>query len=110
MDVKEVLKAMAAPDFLATYQKVTDAWFANVKHDGTTGKSNNARHTEASRLSLDEASFKTLVKSLRILCERNQDWHEGGAHVSLAMNGHRAMLDFFGIQVTNSRRLKLLAN
>ena len=110
MGVHDVLKAMDTPDFLTKYQASTDTWFAGVKHDGSTGKSNTSRHTEASKLTSDALAFKALVKALRILCVRNQDWREKGANISLTMNGHRALLEFFGIQVTNQRRLKLAAN
>lgn len=112
MDVMSVLKAMAAPDFLVSYAKTLDRWFSDKKEgvskaSADTIKKNKALYEAALKLTQDPIAFTKLVRALIVLCVRNQDWREKGQNLDLVMNGHRAMLDLFGINVTNSRRIKL---
>ena len=113
MDVIQVLKAMAEPAFIKQYADRLNAWHAASEARNSspdTKKKNKNLFEAASKLALDTVAYNKLVRSLVILCIRNQDWHEKGQNINLSMNGHRAILDFFGITVTNTRRLKLSAN
>jgi hypothetical protein len=111
MPVDDVLKAMEADGFLAAYATELDQWYASLSPSATeaTLHRNANLYKAASSLTKDEHSFKTLVKALRLLCIRNQDWRESGNNLSLTMNGHKAVLDLFCINVTNARRLSLSA-
>ena len=111
MDVMEMLAEMTQEGFLVRYKNSLEQWFAGLNKSATDGtlKRNKALYDAALALAADPAAFKLLVQSLQILCARNQDWREAGNHLSLPMNGHRAVLDLFGINVTNARRLALTA-
>ena len=111
MDVMEMLTEMTQDGFLVRYKNSLEQWFAGLNKSATDGtlKRNKALYDAALALAADPAAFKLLVQSLQILCARNQDWREAGNHLSLPMNGHRAVLDLFGINVTNARRLALTA-
>ena len=111
MDVMEMLTEMTQDGFLVRYKNSLEQWFAGLNKSATDGtlKRNKALYEAALALAADPTAFKLLVQSLQILCARNQDWREAGNHLSLPMNGHRAVLDLFGINVTNARRLALTA-
>ena len=111
MDVMEMLTEMTQEGFLVRYKNSLEQWFAGLNKSATDGtlKRNKALYEAALALAADPTAFKLLVQSLQILCARNQDWREAGNHLSLPMNGHRAVLDLFGINVTNARRLALTA-
>jgi hypothetical protein len=111
MSVDSVLSAMEAPDFVARYTVKLDGWYnaLNKSANDSTLKRNAALYKSASALASDETSFKRLVRALRVLCVRNQAWNENGQNIALQMNGHRALLDLFGVNVTNTRRLALSA-
>ena len=111
MDVMEMLQEMTQDGFLVRYKNSLEQWFAGLNKSATDGtlKRNKGLYDAALALAADPAAFKLLVQSLQILCARNQDWREAGNHLSLPMNGHRAVLDLFGINVTNARRLALTA-
>ncbi len=111
MDVMEMLAEMTQDGFLVRYKNSLGQWFAGLNKSATDGtlKRNKALYDAALALAADPAAFTLLVQSLQILCARNQDWREAGNHLSLPMNGHRAVLDLFGINVTNARRLALTA-
>ena len=111
MDVMEMLTEMTQDGFLVRYKNSLEQWFAGLNKSATDGtlKRNKGLYDAALALAADPTAFKLLVQSLQILCARNQDWREAGNHLSLPMNGHRAVLDLFGINVTNARRLALTA-
>ena len=111
MDVMEMLAEMTQEGFLVRYKNSLEQWFAGLNKSATDGtlKRNKGLYEAALALAADPTAFKLLVQSLQILCARNQDWREAGNHLSLPMNGHRAVLDLFGINVTNARRLALTA-
>ena len=111
MDVMEMLAEMTQDGFLVRYKNSLEQWFAGLNKSATDGtlKRNKALYDAALALAADPTAFTLLVQSLQILCARNQDWREAGNHLSLPMNGHRAVLDLFGINVTNARRLALTA-
>ena len=111
MDVMEMLQEMTQDGFLVRYKNSLEQRFAGLNKSATDGtlKRNKALYEAALALAADPTAFKLLVQSLQILCARNQDWREAGNHLSLPMNGHRAVLDLFGINVTNARRLALTA-
>lgn len=112
MDVMDALADMAKPDFLTRYKATVDKWYAGLKQDASpvTLKANALKHQDALALAADVTAFNKLVRALQVLCQRNQDWREKGNTISLTYNGHKAFLDFFGIAVTNNRRLGLVAN
>ena len=110
MDIMDALAEMAKPDFLTRYAATIEKWHGGLKKDGVapaTLKANDTKKADALALSRDTVAFQKLVRSLQILCQRNQDWRESGSNISLPYNGHKAVLDLLGIQVTNNRRLGL---
>jgi hypothetical protein len=111
MDVMQMLAEMAKEGFLVRYKDAVEKWFAGLNKSATdsTLKKNQSLYEAALKLAADPNGFQLLVKSLQVLCVRNQDWREEGDHLSIPMNGHRALLDLFGINVTNARRLALTA-
>ena len=109
MSVDAVLVELDTPKFLAEYKLKLDQWYAGLNKSATadTLKKNAAAYKTADALNADPHSFSLLVKALRVLCVRNQSWVENGNNLTLPMNGHKALLDLFGINVTNARRLSL---
>jgi hypothetical protein len=105
----DVLAYMSDEGFLTRYAINLELWYAGLNKSATenTLKSNAAKHSAAAALTSDVVAFTRLVKALKILCQRNQEWRENGNHLSLPYNGHKAILDLFGINVTNARRLSL---
>lgn len=112
MGVDDVLKACEADDFLTRYGESVKKWDAGLKKSAgeATLKANAAKVSAAMGLAADPVSFRRLIKALRILCVRNQSWQESGNNLALPMNGHKALLDLFNINVTNNRRLSLTAS
>jgi hypothetical protein len=109
MSATDVLVAMGAPDFLPRYRVTLDNWYAALDKSASaeTLKRNADLHNAALALADDAHSFGQLIESLKILCERNQTWYENGQNVKLPFNGHSCLLSLFGINVTNSRRIRL---
>ena len=109
-DAKELLDAladMASDDFLTRYQKQVEKWHGRLKTTGVseaTIAANLKKKNDALTLVDDKLAFHKLVKSLLIVCKRNQPWTEEGDHIKLSYNGHGAVLALFGITVTAKRR------
>ena len=111
-DLQAALTDMASPNFLTRYEQQVDRWYGLLKTEGVsdaTTKANLAKRNDAMALVNDPVAFQKLVKSLLILCQRNQTWYEKGNDINLPYNGHKAILDLFGITVTANRRLSLTA-
>ena len=109
MSVDAVLATIDTPDFLKLYKVKLDQWYAGLNKSASsdTLTKNASAYKTADALNADPHGFSLLVKALRVLCVRNQSWMEDGNNLSLPMNGHKAMLDLFGITVTNARRMSL---
>ena len=105
----DVLAYMGAEGFLSAYSIKLELWYSALSQSATesTLKSNAKKYSAAQALAQDAEAFTRLVKALRILCARNQEWREEGNNLSLPYNGHKAILDLFCINVTNARRLAL---
>jgi hypothetical protein len=86
-------------------------WYKALNKSATdaTLKRNKALYDSASALATDATSFTRLVRALRVVCKRNQEWRENGQNLCIVMNGHRAVLDLFCLNVTNARRLAFSA-
>lgn len=112
MAIDDVLKACEADDFLDKYKAQVERWYAGLNKSAgeATLKGNANKYSAAIALAGDAKSFKRLIRALRILCVRNQSWMESGNNLAIPMNGHKALLDLFNINVTNARRLSLSAS
>src|SRR5262249_49496479 len=86
----DVLAYMGEDGFLSRFSVNLELWYSGLSKSATesTLKRNAALYSAAAALVQDGAAWARLVKALRILCQRNQDWHERGNHVSIPMNGH----------------------
>lgn len=109
MPIDGVLLAMEGAGFLERYRAQCEKWFGGLNKSATDGtlKRNEALYKAAIALADKARDFAILVRALRIICHRNQDWREKGNNLDLTMNGHKALLDLFSINVTRNRRAHL---